>query len=401
MLKVGIIGYGSRISNMARSMRVFRIPYRVAAVADPRAEAIRASGDSLLDDATFYTDARTMLDSEALDGVMVGTRCNLHTDMACLVAPHNLPLFLEKPVAISFQQVRRLHDAFGDVSAPVVVSFPLRLSPLVQRVKALIKADAIGTVEHVVAFNDVPYGDVYYYRWYRDADLTAGLWLQKATHDVDYINYLLDDRPALVSAMASRRVYGGDKPWNLRCVDCEEWETCPESPFNLFYERFKGEHVDDESERMCLFSEGIRNQDSGNALLEYEGGVQVSYTQNFFARNRAARRGARLYGYRGTIEFDWYRNAVHLYSHRTPGVETIDFTGEMPHFGGDRELCLDFLRAMRDGAPSRSPIEAGILSALTCLYLRESTQTQRFYCVTMPTMEEATAPPIERVREVE
>ena len=63
---------------------------------------------------------------------------------------------------------------------------------------------------------------------------------------------------------------------------------------------------------------------------------------------------------------------------------TIDFGGDMSHFGGDRELCLDFLRAARDGAPSRSPIEAGILSALTCLWARESAQSRRYCDIVMP-----------------
>ena len=65
-------------------------------------------------------------------------------------------------------------------------------------------------------------------------------------------------------------------------------------------------------------------------------------------------------------------------------METIDFSGGMDHFGGDRELCLDFLRAMRDGAPTRSPISEGILSALTCLWARESAETRRFCEVVMP-----------------
>ena len=37
MLQVGIIGYGRRIENMARAMAMFGLPYRVTAVADPRA----------------------------------------------------------------------------------------------------------------------------------------------------------------------------------------------------------------------------------------------------------------------------------------------------------------------------------------------------------------------------
>ena len=384
MLNIGIIGYGGRAAHMAKELAVFAIPYRVAAIADPRGEQICAEGDPFLANTTFYPDAEAMLAAERLDGVMVGTRCHLHTEMACIVAAYGLPLFLEKPVAITFDQVKRLAEAFAGYPAPTVVSFPLRLTPIVQTVRQLLEADVIGSVEQVVACNDVPYGDVYFYDWYRNYDEVGGLFLQKATHDLDYIAYLLGQHPRTVSAMKAQRVYGGDKPFELRCVDCEEWETCPESPFNLFYERFRGQAVDAASERLCLFAEGIVNEDISQCLIEYENGAQASYTQNVFARNQAARRGARLYGYRGTIDFDWYANAIRVYDHRSPKVETIDFTGEMPHFGGDRELCLDFIRAMRDGAPSRSPIEDGILSALTCLWARESAETQRFCAVEMP-----------------
>lgn len=384
MLRIGIIGYGGRVSHMAREMGIFGIPYRIAAVADPRGEQLAASGDALLTDTRFYDTADAMLAGEPLDGVMVGTRCNLHTEMALKVAAHQLPLFLEKPVAISFEQLKALACGFEGYRPVTVVSFPLRVTPIVQRVKAMLDADEIGTVEHMVAFNDVPYGRVYYNHWYRDYSITGGLWLQKATHDLDYLQYLVGDQPETVAAMHARRVYGGDKPFDLRCVDCDEWESCPESPFNRFHEGFEGERVDLESTSMCLFSQGIINQDLGNCLIQYRGGAQLSYTQNFFARNLAARRGARLYGYRGTIEFDWYQNQIKVYRHRSPVVETIDFTGNMAHFGGDRELCLDLLRGVRDGTPSRSPIEAGILSALTCLWARESALTGQFYRVEMP-----------------
>ncbi|NLX37783.1 MAG: Gfo/Idh/MocA family oxidoreductase [Chloroflexi bacterium] len=384
MLRIGIIGYGSRISHMAREMGIFGIPYHIAAVADPRAEQLAASGDALLAETCFYDSADAMLASETLDGVMVGTRCDLHTEMALKVAQRRLPLFLEKPVAISFEQLVALQQGFADYQPITVVSFPLRVTPIVQRVKAMLEADEIGTVEHMVAFNDVPYGRVYYNHWYRDYGITGGLWLQKATHDLDYLQYLIDDEPDTVAAMHARRVYGGDKPFDLRCIDCDEWETCPESPFNRFHAGFEGERVDLESTSMCLFSTGITNQDMGNCLVQYRGGAQLSYTQNFFARHLAARRGARLYGYRGTIEFDWYQNQIKVYRHRSPVAETIDFGGNMAHFGGDRELCLDFARGVRDGTPSRSPIQAGILSALTCLWARESALTGQFCRVEMP-----------------
>ena len=394
MLRLGIIGYGRRISNMAKGLDIFDIPYRVTAVADPRSDRIQADNDPFLADARFYNSADELLaGADELDGIMIGTRCNLHTEMAIKVAPTQLPLFLEKPVSITFDEVRRLHAAYKDHTAPTVVSFPLRLSPVAQKVREIIESDQVGSIEQVVAFNDVGYGSVYFRSWYRNYEMDGGLWLQKFTHDVDYINYLLDARPRWVSAMNSRRVYGGDKPWDLQCKDCPEQETCPESPFVRFRSGFEGGRVRFAEEQVyrddqfCVFSEGHELQDNGTCMLEYENGVQVSYTQNFFTRYRGARRGARLYGYRGIIEFNWSENFIKIFSHTSPVVETIDFSGDMPHFGGDRELSFDFLMAMRDRRPSRSPIDAGILSALTCLWARESANNRQSYEVVMPEAE--------------
>lgn len=396
MLNIGIIGYGRRISNMAKGLDIFDIPYKVTAVADPRGDRIQAGNDPFLAGARFYTSADELLaQAGELDGIMIGTRCNLHTEMALKVAPTQLPLFLEKPVAITFDEVRRLHAAYKDYAAPTVVSFPLRLSPIAQKVREIIESDHVGSIEQVVAFNDVGYGSVYFRSWYRNYEMDGGLWLQKFTHDVDYINYLLDARPHWVSAMNSRRVYGGDRAWDLQCKDCPEQETCPESPFVRFRSGFEGGRVRFAEEQVyrddqfCVFSEGHQLQDNGTCMLEYENGVQASYTQNFFTRYRGARRGARLYGYRGIIEFNWSENHIKIFSHTSPVVETIDFSGDMPHFGGDRELSFDFLMAMRDRRPSRSPIDAGILSALTCLWARESANNRQGYEVVMPETEPA------------
>jgi len=400
MLKIGVIGYGGRVAAMIDAMTIFDVPFRVAAIVDPRAKDLakllkggpdkgvfRAPvNEAVTKGAVVYDSADEMLEKAVLDGVMIGTRCHLHTDMACKVAKKNIPLFLEKPVAISFEQVKKLDAAFKKVTAPTVISFPLRLTPMVQKVRQIIDSGQLGPLQHVVAVNDVPYGHGYFGSWYRNYDQVGGLFLQKATHDFDYIFYLLNDVPKQICAMKSQRIYGQkDKPFDLLCKDCDEQDECMESPFNRFYRRFQSEKLDRNTWQQCLFSKDIKNEDSGNAIIEMKSGVQVSYTQNFFVRNqRVARRGARLYGYKGTVDFDWYRNTIIVYDHIMPEVETIEFTGQMPHFGGDRELIYDFLMAMKEGRQSRSPISAGILSALSCLWARESAETKKYCEIKMP-----------------
>lgn len=400
MLRVGIIGFGLRVSHMAAAMKVFSIPYKIAAIADPAWPEIKKAVEEktqetflrrkidleLMQDTKYFSSADEMLDSVELDGVMVGTRCYLHTEMACKAAKRNLPLFLEKPVAITFEQLKTLDKTFQNVTAPVVVSFPLRLSSMAMKVRQIIESGRIGEIEHVVAWNDVPYGSVYFNNWYRNYNEVGGLFLQKATHDFDYIFFLTGRKPKMIAAMNSQRIYGKrDKPFELLCRDCDEKMECIESPFNLFYKRFKGDKVDWNNWQKCMFSKDIKNEDSGNALIELDNGVQVSYSQNFFVRNQAVgRRGARLYGYKGTIDFDWYRKTIIVYDHIMPTTETIEFGGDLPHFGGDRELAYDFLLAMKEKRPSRSPIEAGIISALTCLWARESAEKKKFFEVKMP-----------------
>ena len=382
MLQFGVIGYGGRIRGIIHAMRDYAIPFAITAITDPRGPELKAELEELKDTA-IYSDPDEMLDGEKLDGALVGTRCSLHSPMACKVAARNLPLFLEKPVATSMEQVRALDAAYKQATAPVVVSFPLRLTPLALTAKEIIDSGRLGPIDHVQAWNNVPYGDCYYGAWYRDYDETGGLFLQKATHDFDYISYLLGQKPKWVVAMNSQRIYGGDKPEDLRCDDCELQDECIESPFNLYYRRCQTPKVQP-SGKMCMFAESIRNEDSGNAIVEFENGVQASYSQNFFARGGAGARGARFFGYHGTVEFDWYTDEVKVFMHHTPRSETIRFdSAALSHGGGDRELVYDFLQIVQGKGVSRSPIEAGIMSALTCVKARESAAERKFCEVVM------------------
>jgi predicted dehydrogenase len=387
VLNIGVIGYGSRLQSLVQrpTLGVFDIPYRIAAVADPRKDEIAACGDECLQGCEFFDSADAMLAQADLHGIMIGTRDNLHTEVACKAARRNLPLFVEKPVAITFDQVRQLARAFADYKPPVIVSFPLRLSSIARKVRELLDDDAIGPVEHIVAWNDVPYGYGYNRMWYRNYAEAGGMWTTKATHDLDVVNYLLGRTPAAVCAMSARRVFAGDKPDDLRCRACPEIKTCPESTFNLFYQTTELGDATPRENDWCAFARSIRNEDVGNCIIEYDNGVQATYTQNFFARHKAGRRGARIYGHKGTLHFDWYENLIRVYSHRLPTVTTIDFAAStLGHFGGDRELLYDFLMAMTEGRPGRSPMSAGILSALTCLWVRESCRERRFCRVEMP-----------------
>jgi predicted dehydrogenase len=221
----------------------------------------------------------------------------------------------------------------------------------------------------------VPYGAIYYQNWYRDEKETQGLFLQKATHDFDYIGHLLGRTPVQVCAMSSKQIFKGHRPAGLRCVDCAENETCLES---AVLKRRRGEEVQGE---YCCFAVDTGNEDSGSALIRYDSGMHVSYSQNFFARRGAQARGARLLGYRGTLEFDFYTGILRVHMHHGSREETYDLGGDGAHFGGDAALVGNFMEVARAGAPSQYPLEAGCLSALLCLRARDSARDGAFKTV--------------------
>lgn len=373
-MRIGIIGYGLRISYLFPGLSRIDPDCRIVAIADPKHEEIKAAYDGDTSGIAFYSDADRMLLETELDGVVIGTRCNLHTEMALKVLQLGLPLYLEKPVATTFADLRKLKAGYENSASEVVVSFPLRNTPLVKLAKEIIDSGKLGTIEHVQAVNNVPYGGVYYHSWYRDESITGGLFLQKATHDFDYIQYLLGQRPVSIAAMKSKQIFKGDKPAGLKCANCEEQLSCAESTMKP-ENRERGD--------FCCFAVDTGNEDSGSALIHYESGMHVSYSQNFFARRGAERRGARLLGYKGTLEFDWYTGELHVYMHHEPRVEThkFDLNAMSGHGGGDERLIRNYLQVVRGSEKSIATLDDGLLSALLCLKANESANTGTFQTI--------------------
>jgi predicted dehydrogenase len=371
---------------MITSMEAIDPGVSVRAVADPDTEGARrrlamAGPDHA--EARVYPSADAMLEDPAdYDGVIIGTRCHLHARMAIKVASVGLPLFLEKPVAISLEELGALREAFRGREDEVVVSFPLRHTPLFSKALEIVKSGALGAINQIHAVNNVPYGGVYFGQWYRNYDQTGGLWLQKATHDFDCINLLAGSRPVRVAAMESQRVYGGEKPHDLRCSACEETETCPESPKNLARRGDDGgmyQDSDDRTDHWCAFSREIQNHDAGSALIMYESGIHASYSQNFLSRRAAYRRGAMVVGYEGTLEFDLAPMKLRIIHHRSEKVEQMKLDIEDDgHGGGDLILAKTFLDLVKGRARPNASLRDGLLSAAMCLAARESARTKTF-----------------------
>jgi predicted dehydrogenase len=386
MIRLGIIGYGHRVSCLVTGpMRQAEADFQVVGVVDPAEQTVRARlkawGCEDQKDVPFYPDLPTLVRRAKPDGLVIGTSCALHTPYAIQAAKVGVPLFLEKPVSTTMAQATALEKAFRRTKCEVVVSFPLRVSPLCMRARDQIERGVIGHPEHITGLNYVPYGHVY---WGPGSyQSMQGLFLQKATHDLDYMMFLMNSPITRVGAMATYgRVFGGKRRAGLVCSKCGAAETCLESPKNR---QRNGSATGKNRDHACVFSRDCGSletgicEDSSSCVVEFASGTHGIYTQVFFSRRDAGRRGPIVSGYMGTLSFDWYRNEITVVHHHQPFTDTIAAKGDASHFGGDYELARDFFALIRGTIRrSRTPIETGLASVYTCLAAKNSAETGKF-----------------------
>ena len=199
----------------------------------------------------FYKSLDEMVRQGKIDGLIIGARCPCMPNRLC--RRRSDPVVSGKPVAINASRWN-LERAFAN-SAAKWWWFSLRFL-----CAALTSSSptARWACEHVL-INYVAYGMVYWQQEYRNYEITQGLFLQKATHDLDYLSFLVDSPIVRIGAMGSfGRVYGGDKPSGLKCSECSEQLTCQESPHNRSVNNLPFAH-----DHPCVFSVDCGSPDTG------------------------------------------------------------------------------------------------------------------------------------------
>ena len=373
---VGVIGLGNRLSGVLTTLNQRDEGVTVSCVADPDLVGARerlARSGMPCEGVRFYADADEMLEKERPDGLMIGTRCNLHAQRADKVLGRGTPLFLEKPVCMNEEGLALLLNAQKRQNAPVMVSFPLRVTHLGRIAKDIIDRGVLGPIAQVLGQTTVNYGRGYYKKWYRDGSITGGMFLQKATHDLDLIFYLTGANPVALCAMETRAVMGGDMPAGVTCDRCEKRRTCPESDWSLA-------HCSHEAAQPlnCSFGADVTIADAGSVLIQLDNGAHVCYGQCFVARKDANRRSTRIVGQFATLDLDFATDTVKVYHHDRPQVDTYTVTDKGSHSGGDDGLMERFAKLLRGEACDYPTLEDGVRSARTCLRAQQFAQQARF-----------------------
>jgi len=97
-------------------------------------------------DCAVGIDADAMLARDEIDIVVVSTPHDKHTDYVVAAAQAGKHVIIEKPVALSIEDVRRQQAAVSEAGVKTLISFVLRWNPLLMTIDTLIDRDAFGNV---------------------------------------------------------------------------------------------------------------------------------------------------------------------------------------------------------------------------------------------------------------
>jgi myo-inositol 2-dehydrogenase/D-chiro-inositol 1-dehydrogenase len=98
-----------------------------------------------------YTNHRAMLDDERLDAVMICTGPTTHARLISDAADRGLPVFVEKPPALTLAEAEAVRQHCALSAAPVMVGFMKRYALIYQKLKQIINAPIFGEASAIQA----------------------------------------------------------------------------------------------------------------------------------------------------------------------------------------------------------------------------------------------------------
>ncbi|MCE5198482.1 Gfo/Idh/MocA family oxidoreductase [bacterium] len=358
-LRVGVIGVGGRgtlSNNWLHSKRAV-----IVGGADVSEKQLAGFRERVGENVFTTTDYRELLDRGGIDAIMVTSPDFVHEEHALAAISAGKHVYLEKPMAITIDGCDRIINAQKSAGVKLMVGFNMRCMPMFRMMKGIVDSGTIGEVKAVWVRHFVGYGSQFYYHdWHGNRANTTSLLLQKGSHDIDIIHWISGGYTKRVAAFGDLDFFGGDKPNDLRCPECDENSTCTEAVLAGLTQ--------------CAYRKEIDVEDNNVMIMRLDNGVKASYLQCHFTPDY--HRNYVFIGTEGRMENSepegkvWVKtrraNTWRDYSDQTYEMKPI--TGD--HGGADPVITDMFLDMVLDGkdpvataVDGRMSVAAGVCGA--------------------------------------
>ena len=393
--RYAIVGTGHRATGMWGNDLAERYAAEVEFVGlcDKNGKRVEAGKKLIGVECPTFTNFDEMLEKVKPDLLMVTTVDSTHHTFINKALAKGIDVITEKPMVTEASQCQSVLDAEKKFKRNIIVTFNYRYAPKHEKIKQLIQSGEIGRVTSVdfTWFLDTRHGADYFRRWHRLKSGGGSLWVHKATHHFDLVNWWIDADPVEVAAYGALNVYG--KNGTIRGENCRK---CPhKSSCQFYWDMTKDarlmklyaecEDVDGYYRDGCVYREDVDTYDAMSALVKYSNGASMNYSLNAampFEGYRIAFNGTK-----GRLEVRDYERQPWAVEKESTAFLTKNFGKhqevEMPqikggHSGGDNRLRdVIFKNASVPDYLKLPSARAGAMSCLTGIAARTSIEQKR------------------------
>ncbi len=347
-LRLGVVGYGNR-GVIAQRAADADGQSDVVAVLDPHPGAQQRARRDFGEGVRL---ADTVADLADLDAVFLTSPDDAHEEQAVALLRAGVPVFVDKPLAISLAGADRILETAYETGTKLYVGHNMRHMPVVRLMKQLVDDGRIGEVKAVWCRYFVgDGGDRFFKDWHADRRRVNSLLLQKGAHDIDVIHWLAGGYSRTVSAMGGLTVYGEVTDRHTGTGD-----------------RLVRDWLDREKNWPPLSNTGLNPvvdvEDLSMMTMRLDNGAYATYNECHFTPDYW--RNYTVIGTEGRIENFGLGGdgSVRLWNRRTEFKEHGDAEFPIPtveggHHGADPALLAEFLTFVREGTPTEtSPVAA-------------------------------------------
>lgn len=285
-IRLAIVGTGHRA--WAHLAILKALPqFQVVALADPTPDNLDRAA-TLAPSAKTYTDYRKLLaERNDIDAVVVITPSFLHADVTVAALNRGLPVLCEKPIATSVEDANRMIEASKKSGKLLYIGFQKRLVPVTAKMQQLAAAGEIGKIEFVSGnlfrgdwnpqswkYTDPKTGVATNWRYLTHTEGSA--LLEDGIHEIDVLNWMINDRVARVTASGGNNVYKQRETIDHAAL-IVEYESGIKLSFDfcLF-----APNAGPSGRRMVLIgSEGIMQPENGKVAIRKRNGGGVRYVE--------------------------------------------------------------------------------------------------------------------------
>lgn len=287
-MKIALIGTGIRGSRMwGRDLIKDYAKYvEFVGLCDINPGRLAFAKEYIGADCPTFTDFEEMMVKTKPELLIVCTKDSNHHEFIIRGMELGVNVLSEKPMTIDEHKVQAIIDAEKRTGKVCRITFNYRYSPHRARIWELIRSGEIGDLTSVDFhwYLDTSHGADYFRRWHRLNENSGSLWVHKASHHFDLLNWWIDSDPEEVYGLGSLDFYGKNGAFRAEnCRACKHTEKCKfywditKKEYDM-HAYVNNEKYDGYLRDGCVFKEDINIYDKMGASIKYKNGVQASYS---------------------------------------------------------------------------------------------------------------------------